>query len=168
MTKGARRAGAGAGSGFGVVAVVAVATGIGWLMGMPWARALVLAVPIGAAVVLVRYLDIGAGGDAAWPRPPAPPLTSAGWHQVALLGSTLHAATGDVERFNSVVGPRLRRLADLRLREAGLRWDDPAARHRLGAEVHDLLTLPASRPPAMGGLQRAIERIEALGSDTPR
>lgn len=146
----------------GVGAVVAATTATLWLFGLQWQRALALAVPMTAVVVLVRTLATNGLNSLAWPEPPLPGDACAGWHHVALLSSSIHEATGDHDRFRSIIAPRLRKLAEARLREQNLRWDDPLSRERLGPDVYDLLACPPDRPPDMARIREAISRIEAL------
>ncbi len=151
-------------SALGVAAFVAATTATFWLFGLQWLRALALAVPITAVVVLARTLATNNVNSLAWPEPPVPGDPCAGWHHVALLSSSIHEATGDPERFRSIIAPRLRRLAEVRLREQNLRWDDPPARARLGTDVYDLLAWPPDRPPGMARIREAISAIEALNA----
>lgn len=150
----------------GVAAFVAALTATLWLFGLQWLRALALALPITAVVVLARTFATNSLNSLGWPEPPVPGEACAGWHHVALLSSAIHEATGDPERFRSIIAPRLRKLAEVRLREHNLRWDDPPARDRLGRDVYELLTWPPDRPPGMARIRDAISAIEALGAPT--
>lgn len=150
------------GNAVGVGAVGAATTATLWLFGLQWPRALALAVPIAAVVVLVRVLTPNGLNSLAWPEPPLPSDPCAGWHHVALLSSSIHEATGDHDRFRSVIAPRLRKLAEARLREQNLRWDDPLSRERLGPDGYDLLAWPPDRPPDMARIREVISRVEAL------
>jgi len=154
------------GNAFGLAVIVASTTAVLWIFGLQWQRALALAIPITVVIVLIRTFTADGLNSFAWPEEPGPGDACAGWHHVALLSSSIHEATGDPERFRSIVAPRLRKLAENRLREHHLHWDDPLARDRLGPEVYDLLAWPPDRAPDMTRIRDAITRIEALREPT--
>lgn len=121
---------------------------------VPWA--VLVAVPAGA-VTLAGGLLSGTF-DADWTAEPEPPTASATLH-ASILTDRLEQSDMDQYRFTSRVQPRLRRLAVAALRQD---LDTPAARDRLGPELHRLLTAPDAQlppPKTFAALMRQLEDL---------
>lgn len=124
----------------GVVVWATVAAGLRILGGVvtPWA--VLLAVPIG--VLTAGYVLSPRGAEPIWA--PLPALeSSATNHQASSLASRLSEASEFPDRYRTRLQPRLRRLAVVRLRRAGVpNLDDPRAAGVLGAPLYRLVTDP--------------------------
>lgn len=131
-----------------VTMTVAVVAGTYLGGGIPLWWAVLIAMPVGAAVLVASLLS--GVFDVDW-TPEPEPTTAGVCLQATSLTDRLTQAATDPRRFASRIRPRLRRLALDRLRRKEGIDDlaDPRARDVLGADLHDLLTAPDARmPPA--------------------
>lgn len=126
--------------------------------GAPVHWAVLLALPVGALALLVARLPRST--DVVWAPPPAQ-VAGGTSTQASTLAGRLAEAAVDQDRFTRRVQPRLRRLAEARLRQrhgvADL--DDPRARELLGPELHRLLTDPAAPLPGPAKLADLLENL---------
>ncbi|MFI9011923.1 hypothetical protein ACIGNX_32265 [Actinosynnema sp. NPDC053489] len=149
------------GMGRAVALAVAVAAGTALVLvrvGAPWPWAVLLGLPVGGLAMLVARLPRAT--DVLWaPRPAT--ISTATSAQASTLASRLAEAAVDQDRFVNRVQPRLRRLAEARLRQAHGIPDlhDPAARAVLGDELHRLLTDPRAPLPEPRRLAELLEEL---------
>lgn len=140
------------------VVVTAVTAFVLTRVGAPWHWAVPIAVPVGALALLASRLPRAT--DVVWSPPPATISTATSTQAGALAGRLAEAAV-DQDRFVTRVQPRLRRLAEARLRQRhgvpGL--DDPRARDLLGADLHRLLTDPTAPLPEPSKLADLLEDL---------
>jgi hypothetical protein len=144
-----------------VALAVAVAVGTALVLvrvGAPWLWAVLLALPVGALTLLVARLPRAT--DVLWAPQPST-ISTATSAQAGTLASRLAEAAVDRDRFARRVQPRLRRLAEARLRQVhGIQdLDDPKARDVLGAELHRLLTDPQAPLPEPDRLADLLENL---------
>ncbi|MCE6994427.1 hypothetical protein LZG04_06340 [Saccharothrix sp. S26] len=149
------------GMGRAVALGVAVAVGTALVLarvGAPWLWAVAIGLPVGALALLVARLPRAT--DVQWA--PQPTTTSTATHvQASTLASRLAEAAVDQDRFAKRVQPRLRRLAEARLRQVHGVPDlhDPKARAVLGDELHRLLTDPQAPLPEPARLADLLEKL---------
>lgn len=140
----------------GLVVAVVVAVGAIAAFGVPVGWAVLLAVPAG---VLAMAGGLLAGTyDAEWTAPPELPAAAVTLN-ATFVTERLEQSAKDPYRFTARVQPRLRRIAVAAL-DGDL--DSPAAREKLGPELHALLTdhhaqLPP--PPKFAALMRRLEEL---------
>ncbi|MBW4719161.1 hypothetical protein KZQ38_18390 [Saccharothrix sp. SC076] len=141
----------------GVVAGVGTAFGV-WRAGAPPHWAAVVAVPVLALAVLVARLPRAT--DVVW-SPPVSHLSTAASPQASSLAGRLAEAAIDQDRFAVRVQPRLRRLAEARLRQRHGVPDlaDPRAAGLLGPGLHRLLTDPSAPLPDPRTLTELLENL---------
>ncbi|MGX7825309.1 hypothetical protein ACTG9Q_09465 [Actinokineospora sp. 24-640] len=147
------------------VVVLAVLVGVAvagvsmWPGNVPLFWAAALAVPAAALTALGARLS--GPLEPLWTAVPDAPSAPAQL-QAATLTARLAEAAADRDRFLSRVQPRLRALAEARLRA---RWpdlsgmDDPRARSLLG-EDHATLTAPDAPLPSPQGVARLLDLLE--------
>lgn len=139
--------------------LVGAATGVGaYQFGAPAHWAALVALPAAALALLAARLPRAT--DVVWAPPPVEP--NGVLHvQASTLATRLAEAAVDPDRFASRVHPRLRRLAQARLRQRHGIPDltDPRAAQVLGPELHRLVTDPAATLP---GPERLAELLEEL------
>ncbi len=144
-----------------VALAVAVAVGTALVLvrvGAPWLWAVLLALPVGASALLVARLPRAT--DVLWaPRPAT--VSTATSVQASTLASRLAEAAVDQDRFANRLQPRLRRLAEARLRQVHGIHDihHPKAREVLGDDLHRLLTDPKAPLPEPSGLADLLENL---------
>ncbi|MEU4745818.1 hypothetical protein AB0G02_35885 [Actinosynnema sp. NPDC023658] len=139
--------------------VVAVGTALVLVrVGAPWLWAVLLGLPVGAMALLVARLPRAT--DVLWSPPPTS-LSTATSAQASTLASRLAEAAVDQDRFVNRVQPRLRRLAEARLRQVHGVPDlnDPRARAVLGDDLHRLLTDPKAPLPEPSELAYLLEKL---------
>ncbi|WP_447005602.1 hypothetical protein ACRAKI_03485 [Saccharothrix isguenensis] len=140
------------------VAVAAVTAFVLNRVGSPWHWAVLIALPVGALALLVSRLPRAT--DVVWTPLPAT-VSTATSVQAGTLASRFAEAAVDQDRFVTRVQPRLRRLAEARLRQQhgvhGLQ--DPRAREVLGADLHRLLTDPTAPLPEPSKLADLLENL---------
>lgn len=127
--------------------------------GIPAGWAVLVALPVGAAVLLAGLLsDVF---DVDWAPEPASRTASVCSHATSLTDQLTQAAA-DPHRFTARIQPRLRRLAlDTVRRTAGVTdLDDPRARELLGADLHDLLTARDAHLPPPTTFAAMVRRLE--------
>lgn len=149
------------GLGRAVALAVAVAAGTAFVLvrvGAPWLWAVVLALPVGGLALLATRLPRAT--DVVWAQQPAT-LSTATSVQAGTLASRLAEAAVDQDRFARRVQPRLRRLAEARLRQVHGIHDihHPQAREALGADLHRLLTDPKAPLPEPSKLADLLENL---------
>ncbi|XVS65200.1 hypothetical protein ACQPYE_03805 [Actinosynnema sp. CA-299493] len=127
-------------------------------VGAPWLWAVALALPVGGLTLLVARLPRAT--DVVWAQQPAT-LSTATSVQATTLASRLAEAAVDQDRFVRRVQPRLRRLAEARLRQVHGVHDlhHPKAREVLGADLHRLLTDPNAPLPEPSKLADLLENL---------
>ena len=139
--------------------VVAVGTALVLVrVGAPWLWAVALGLPVGALALLVARLPRAT--DVLWaPRPAT--ISMATTAQASTLAGRLAEAAVDQDRFVNRVQPRLRRLAEARLRQVHGVPDlhHPKARDVLGDELHRLLTDPKAPLPEPSRLADLLENL---------
>ncbi len=127
-------------------------------VGAPFHWAVVVALPVLALAVLVARLPRAT--DVVWAPPPVhfSTITSA---QAANLASRPAEATVDPDRFVLRIQPRLRRLAEARLRRRHGVPDlaDPRAAGLLGPDLHRLVTDPSAPLPEPRRLAELLENL---------
>ncbi|HEX6347683.1 hypothetical protein [Umezawaea sp.] len=138
---------AGAVTGFGLVE-----------LGSPVGWAVVVALPVAALALLLARLPRAA--DITWSPLPshAPGATSVA---ASTLASRFDEASRDRDRFLSRVRPRLRAVADARLRQRGVTTLEQG-RDLLGEDVYRLLTDPNATMPDPRALAELLDRLETL------
>ncbi|WNV82311.1 hypothetical protein [Umezawaea sp. Da 62-37] len=140
------------------LAVGAVAGFVLYKLGSPPGWAAVVALPIAGLVLLVARLPRGA--DIAWS--PLPAHASGATSVVAsTLVSRLDEASRDRDRFTTRIRPRLRALAESRLRLRGV-TTLAEGRALLGEDAFRLLTDPDAAMPDPRVLAALLDRLEAL------
>jgi cell division protein FtsW (lipid II flippase) len=141
------------------IVTITVVVGAFFPGGVPFWWSVVIALPVGAAVMIACLL---AGVfDVDWT--PEPEQPSAGvCLQASTLADRLAGAADDQRRFATRIQPRLRRLALDRLRRKEGIDDlaDPMARDLLGADLHDLITTPDGRLPPPKTFVAMVRRLE--------
>lgn len=149
----------------GVGRSVAVAVAVGAVtafvlnrVGAPWLWAILLALPVGALALLVSRLPRAT--DIIWAPPPAGTSTATSAQASTFAGRLAEAAV-DQDRFVNRVQPRLRRLAEARLRQVHGVHDihHPKAREVLGDDLHRLLTDPKAPLPEPSKLADLLENL---------
>ena len=143
----------------GVLVAGLVVVGTYFSAGMPLFWAVLVALPVGAVVVVVALVsDVF---DVDWTPEPDKPATGVCMY-AASLADRLAQAAGDQHRFDTRVRPRLRRVAlDLLRRKENITdLDDPRARELLGADLHDLLTSAEARLPQPKTFAAMVRRLE--------
>ncbi|MFT7839603.1 hypothetical protein Q5530_25960 [Saccharothrix sp. BKS2] len=137
---------------------VAVTGFVLYRAGAPVHWAAVLALPVGALALLVSCLPRAT--DVLWAPPPAQVAGATSTQASGLAGRFAEAAV-DQDRFARRVQPRLRRLAEARLRQRhGVPdLDDPRAPDLLGPELHRLLTDPGAPLPGPARLADLLENL---------
>jgi hypothetical protein len=127
-------------------------------LGAPVEWAVVVALPVAALVLLLARLPRAT--DIAWSPLPA---HSSGATSVAAstLASRLDEASRDRDRFTSRVRPRLRALAEARLRQRGVATL-AEGRPLLGDAAYRLLTDPDATMPNPRALAEVLDRLEDL------
>ncbi|MFE9743521.1 hypothetical protein ACFYOT_01310 [Saccharothrix saharensis] len=149
------------GMGRAVALAVAVTAGTALVLvrvGAPWLWAVLLALPVGALSLLVARLPRAT--DVLWaPRPAT--ISTATSAQASTLASRLAEAAVDQDRFAKRIQPRLRRLAEARLRQVHGVPDlhHPGAREVLGDDLHRLLTDPKAPLPEPARLADLLEKL---------
>ncbi len=140
-----------------LAAVVAVATGVTAYVGMnvPTFWTVLIALPAGA-VTLAGALASGTF-DADWTPAPDPPTASVSLH-ASFLTERLERSTMDEYRFTARVRPRLRRIAEAAVGDL----NTPAAREKLGPELHRLLTAADAQLPPPKTFAALMRRLEEL------
>jgi hypothetical protein len=134
----------------GVVAFVA--------LGLPLWWTVLVALPVGAAALLVLLLS--GAYDVDWAPEPDTRSASVCLH-ASTLADRLAQAAADPSRFATRVQPRLRRLALGALRRAGVDdLADPRAREILGADLHHLVTARDAGMPSPANLAALVRRLE--------
>ncbi len=127
-------------------------------LGAPLGWAALVALPIAALVLLLgrlpRVLDI------TWAPLPAHP-SGATSVQASTLAGRLDEASRDRDRFTSRVRPRLRALAEARLRQRGV-TTLAEGRPLLGDDTYRLLTDPNATMPTPRALAEVLDRLEDL------
>ena len=120
--------------------------------------AVLLALPVAALALLLARLPRAT--DIAWSPLPAH-SSGATSVQASTLASRLDEASRDHDRFRSRVRPRLRALAEARLRQRGV----PTlaeGRPLLGDAAYRLLTDPNATLPNPRALAEVLDRLEDL------
>lgn len=140
------------------LAVAAVTAFVLSRVGAPWPWAVLLSLPVGALALLVSRLPRAT--DITWAPQPAQ-LSTATSAQASTLAGRLAEAAVDRDRFVNRVQPRLRRLAEARLRQVhGIHdIEDARARAVLGDELHRLLTDPRAPLPEPDRLADLLEKL---------
>jgi cell division protein FtsW (lipid II flippase) len=140
------------------VVVAAVTAFVLVRVGAPWHWAVLIALPVGALALFVARLPRAT--DVVWTPLPAT-ISTATFVQASTLASRLAEAAVDQDRFVTRVQPRLRRLAEARLRQQhGVHsLQDPRARDLLGADLHRLLTDPTAPLPEPSKLADLLENL---------
>ncbi|WP_158842436.1 hypothetical protein [Saccharothrix deserti] len=140
------------------VVIAAVTAFVLVRVGAPWLWAALIALPVGALALLVSRLPRAT--DIVWAPRPANIATATSSQASALAGRLAEAAV-DQDRFVGRVQPRLRRLAEARLRQVHGVYDihDPRARELLGADLHRLLTDPKAPLPEPSKLADLLENL---------
>jgi hypothetical protein len=141
---------------FAVVVALAVAGTARYAVSVPVNWALLIALPA-AVLTLVGCLLAGTF-DADWAVEPDPPAAGVTLH-ATFLTERLERSAGDQYRFVSRVRPRLRRIAQS---VVGPDLDTPAARERLGADLHRLLTATDAHLPPPKTFAALMRRLEEL------
>ncbi|MEU5691626.1 hypothetical protein [Actinosynnema sp. NPDC020468] len=142
--------------------VLAVVVGVGtwfgaWRFGVPAHWAVLVALPVATLGLLVARLPRAT--DVLW-APPPEPRSGVVTTQAGTLASRLAEAHEDPSRFGTRIRPRLRALAEARLRHLGITdLADPAARAALGPELHHFLTAPDATLPDPSKLTRLLENL---------
>jgi hypothetical protein len=139
-----------------VVAAAAVVAAAVFGMTVPLGWALLMAVPT-AALTFAGCLLSGTF-DVDWTAEPEPPAASVTLH-ATFLTERLERSALDQYRFTSRVQPRLRRIAQSVL---GPDLHTPAARERLGADLHRLLTATDAQLPPPKTFAALMRRLEEL------
>ncbi|MFD0202160.1 MULTISPECIES: hypothetical protein [Saccharothrix] len=144
-----------------VALAVAVAAGTALVLarvGAPWLWAVALSLPVGGLALLVARLPRAT--DILWAPAPAH-VSTATSVQASTLASRLAEAAVDQDRFVNRVQPRLRRLAEARLRQQHGLHDihHPKAREVLGDDLHRLLTDPKAPLPEPSKLADLLEDL---------
>jgi hypothetical protein len=136
-----------------------VVAGFGLLkLGAPVEWAVLVALPVAALVLLLARLPRAT--DIAWsPLPEHSAGATSG--QASTLASRLDEASRDHDRFRSRVRPRLRALAEARLRQRGVATL-AEGRPLLGDDAYRLLTDPNATMPNPGALAEVLDRLEDL------
>ncbi|WP_306745819.1 hypothetical protein [Saccharothrix yanglingensis] len=126
--------------------------------GAPVHWAVLCALPAGGVALLVARLPRAT--DVVWSPPPAH-VAGATTTQASALAGRLAEAAVDQDRFATRVQPRLRRLAEARLRQRHGIPDvhDPRAAGVLGPELHRLLTDPTAPLPEPARLVDLLEEL---------
>ncbi|QFZ24007.1 hypothetical protein EKG83_03595 [Saccharothrix syringae] len=126
--------------------------------GAPWHWAVLVALPAGGLALLAGRLPQPT--DIAWAAPPVGVTGGSSTHASALAGRFAEAAA-DRDRFTRRVQPRLRRLAEARLRQVhGVPdLDDPRARTVLDPDLFRLLTDPSASLPEPARLAELLEGL---------
>ncbi|MGM1063544.1 hypothetical protein [Saccharothrix sp. Mg75] len=150
-----------AGMGRAVALAVVAAVVTAFLLvryGAPVHWAVLCALPAAGLALLVARLPRAT--DVVWAPPPAHVAGATSTQADALAGRLAEAAV-DQDRFRTRVQPRLRRLADARLRQRHGIPDvhDPRARDVLGPELHRLLTDPTAPLPEPARLVDLLEKL---------
>ena len=142
-----------------VVIAAAVVAGAHFAGGVPLWWAVLIALPVGAAVLVACLLS--GVFDVDW-TPEPEPRTAGVCLQASSLTDRLNQAAADPHRFASRIRPRLRRLALDRLhRKEGIEdLADPRARDVLGGDLHHLLTAPDARLPSAKTFAAMVRRLE--------
>jgi hypothetical protein len=142
-----------------LVVAVAVVVGAHFAGGVPLWWAVVIALPVGSAV-LVAGLVSGVY-DVDWTPEPEQRTTGVCMHATSLTDRLAQAAA-DHHRFATRIQPRLRRLAlDLLRRKEGIDdLGDPRARDALGADLHHLVTARDARLPHPTRFAAILRRLE--------
>ena len=109
------------------------------------------------AVTLAAVLFAGTF-DADWSPEPDPPTASVSLH-ATFVTERLERSTVDQYRFTSRVRPRLRRIA---VAAVGPDLNTPAAKEKLGPELHALLTAPDAQLPPPKTFAALMRRLEEL------
>lgn len=138
----------------GVWAVVAVAGAA--VLGVPVGWAVLIGLP--AAALTYAAASLSGTVDAEWAPLPEPPGGHVTLH-ATYLTERLEQSAGDQYRFTTRVQPRLRRVARAALRED---LDSPAARDKLGPDLHRLLTAPDAELPSPRTFAALMRRLEEL------
>lgn len=140
------------------VAAVAVTAFVLVRVGAPWWWAVVLALPVGGLALLASRLPRAT--DVVWAPPPVT-VSTATSAQASTLASRFAEAAVDQDRFVNRVQPRLRRLAEARLRQVHGVHDihHPRARAVLGDDLHRLLTDPKAPLPEPSKLADLLENL---------
>lgn len=143
--------------------LLALATGVvaGFALvklGAPVGWAVVVALPVAALVLLLARLPRAT--DIAWSPLPAR-ASSATSGQASTLAGRLEEASRDRDRFLSRVRPRLRALAEARLRQRGISTL-AEGRSLLGEDAYRLLTHPDAALPHPRALAEVLDRLENL------
>ncbi|GGP59911.1 hypothetical protein [Saccharothrix coeruleofusca] len=126
--------------------------------GAPPHWAALVALPAAALALLVGRLPRAT--DVVWSPPPVEP-GGVVHVQASTLATRLAEAAVDPDRFASRVHPRLRRLAQARLRQRHGVPDlaDPRAERLLGPELHRLVTDPRAPLPDPKRLAELLEEL---------
>jgi hypothetical protein len=127
-------------------------------LGAPLGWAALVALPVAALVLLLARLPRAT--DIAWSPLPAH-ASSATSGQASTLASRLDEASRDRDRFLSRVRPRLRALAEARLRQRGV-TTLAEGRSLLGDDAYRLLTDPNAAMPNPRALAEVLDRLENL------
>lgn len=138
-----------------VVAAASAATAH-WAMHVPPFWAVLIALPP-AAVTLAGALFAGTF-DHDWTPAPEPPAASVSLH-ATFLTERLERSTLDQYRFSARVRPRLRRIA---VAAVGGDLNTPAAKEKLGPELHHLLTATDAQLPPPKKFAALMRRLEEL------
>lgn len=141
-----------------LAAVVALFTVVAAVFGMnvPVHWAILIGVPPGVLAFVAGVLS--GTFDADWTAEPDPPAAGVTLH-ASFLTERLERSGLDQYRFTSRVQPRLRRIA-----ESATHGDlhSAAARERLGADLHRLLTAPDAQLPPPKTFAALMRRLEEL------
>ncbi|MDP9844285.1 hypothetical protein [Streptosporangium lutulentum] len=123
----------------------------------------ILAVAVTLAVVIVRRIPVVSS------RPPAPPQATRAaeaadraFAAVRWWEHRLASTRDDLPRFHSLVQRRLAELVVERLRRRHGTTGPARAAEILGAELHELITVPLTAVPTRAELARLIARIEEI------
>jgi hypothetical protein len=149
------------GMGRAVALALAIAAGTAFVLvrvGAPWLWAVLLGLPVGGLALLVARLPRAT--DVLWAPAPAHVSTATSAQASALAGRLAEAAV-DQDRFVNRLQPRLRRLAEARLRQVHGVHDinHPKAREVLGDDLHRLLTDPEAPLPEPSELADLLENL---------
>ncbi|MFD1152004.1 hypothetical protein [Saccharothrix hoggarensis] len=140
------------------VVVAAVTAFVLNRVGAPWPWAALVALPVGALGLLAARLPRAT--DVVWSPQPVH-VSTATSAKASTLASRFAEASVSQDRFTTRVQPRLRRLAEARLRQVHGVPDlhHPRAREVLGDELHRLLTDPEAPLPEPSKLADLLENL---------
>lgn len=145
-----------------VVVTALVTYAVHKVAGLPVQWSVLVALPVGAFVVLLLVTPPGV--EPSWAPPPEPPFVVAHLDASTLAGRLEDAAT-DQSRYRTRVQPRLARIAVTALRRRPGLGDladlaDPRALAALGERWHTALTHPAATLPARTELLALLVFLE--------